>query len=178
MNPYSESYNDYTELEDGSVEIELAPGIVTVVDAGDWPSLSDRTWRIHTDGYVVTGGGRPRGSWSRMHRELAGALPGQFVDHIDRDPLNNRQANLRITTASGNSRNRGIRGKNATGFKGVNRHPRSGRYNAQYGTPPNRVTVGWFDTAEDAARAYDRAITEAYGDYAVTNESLGLITGT
>lgn len=173
--------NPYDVLQDGTVRIELAPGVFTFVDATDAPGLMDRKWRRHSDGYAVTGGGSRSGiPWSRLHRELIGAERGQLVDHINRDPLDNRRANLRITTASGNSRNRGIRGKNATGYKGVNRvrHP-SGtvRFVARYGSPPNRVTVGWFDTAEDAAHAYDQAITEAYGEYAVTNQSLGLITG-
>jgi hypothetical protein len=33
-----------------------------------------------------------------LHRLIAGALPGQVVDHLDGNGLNNRRANLKVTT--------------------------------------------------------------------------------
>lgn len=51
---------------------------------------------------------------------LGNDLPdGCVIDHVDRVRSNNRPSNLRLTTSSGNSRNRGVSCKNTSGKKGV-----------------------------------------------------------
>lgn len=51
---------------------------------------------------------------------LGNDLPdGCVIDHVDRVRSNNKPSNLRLTTSSGNSRNRGISSKNTSGKKGV-----------------------------------------------------------
>jgi hypothetical protein len=69
---------------------------------GDW-ALSFN-WTLKTSGYAVRRDGRLQ---IRMHRELLGIPVGdpRIVDHINRNRLDNRRANLRIVTAAGNSQN-------------------------------------------------------------------------
>lgn len=62
-----------------------------------------------------------------VHRiiwELAnGSIPGGMcIDHIDGNGLNNRLTNLRITSLSGNQRNRRLSVNCNTGINGVIRH--------------------------------------------------------
>lgn len=45
-----------------------------------------------------------------------------FVDHIDKDPLNNQKFNLRVSTNADNQKNVGKRSSNTSGFKGVSFH--------------------------------------------------------
>lgn len=50
-----------------------------------------------------------------LHRILLNAQEGDVVDHINGDTLDNRRENLRITTTSGNNKNR--KGYSKTGWK-------------------------------------------------------------
>lgn len=61
-----------------------------------------------------------------------------------------------------------------TQFKGVYQLP-SGRWRAAARIPGKKRHLGVFDSAEDAAMAFDAAVTEAYGDYAMTNAKAGLL---
>ncbi|XBH77315.1 hypothetical protein VPH35_103816 [Triticum aestivum] len=75
--------------------------------------------------------------------------------------------------APGNAeRNKKKRAAPRSGFRGVYRHPRSGRYSAQIRDPERRAKQFWlgsFATGEEAARAYEVAAVMLYGDKAVTN---------
>ena len=54
-----------------------------------------------------------------FHREVAGATGSGVVDHIDGNPMNNRRANLRVTTQAVNAQNRTPVSSNSSGRLGV-----------------------------------------------------------
>lgn len=62
-------------------------------------------------------------AWELVNGPIAAGL---CIDHIDGDGLNNRLANLRLTTLSGNQRNRRLNRNSRTGVPGVFHHPRGG----------------------------------------------------
>jgi hypothetical protein len=99
-----------------------------------------------------------------MHRLITGALPGQIVDHINRDTLDNRRNNLRIVTTSQNGANSKHR-KRISGFRGV--------YPAPHGLPwavfIQKQYIGKFQNKEDAARAFDLEAIKRFGECAVLN---------
>lgn len=60
---------------------------------------------------------------------------------------------------------------NMFGFRGVEWRQDRGKYRARIGHRKNEIRkwLGTFDTAEEAARAYDEAAREIYGDLACLN---------
>lgn len=106
-----------------------------------------------------------------MHRLITGAPKGKHVDHRDHNGLNNCRSNLRICTGSMNNASRRIQvGK--SGFRGV--FPtRNGTFLASI-TSGNRagartIRLGVFRDPIDAARAYDAAALDKFGEFATLN---------
>lgn len=104
-----------------------------------------------------------------MHRVIANTPAGVFTDHVDGDTLNNQCSNLRDATNAQNLQNRGKQQNNTSGYKGVSWHKGHGAFGATIGDDNNLRHLGYFATAEDAARAYDKAARELHGEFAITN---------
>lgn len=99
---------------------------------------------------------------------MTSAWPENQVDHIDRNPFNNRWCNLREATPQENCRNRGRRHDNTSGVTGVRWHARKRRWRATiYGVDGRKEThLGYFISLKDAAIARRKAEHEHYGEFA------------
>jgi len=90
----------------------------------------------------------------------------ELVDHINRDPADNRIANLRLCTASQNTCNRTHR-KRQSGIHGVTQS--NGRFMARIFFNRQRHYLGMFETEVQAADAYNRAARSLHGEFASLN---------
>lgn len=144
-------------------EIPLTQGHVALVDDKDYERfMAMGKWQVSLCGgrlYAARG-------HQRMHRLL---IDAPLVDHINGNGLDNRRANLRPATGTQNNANSRRSRANTSGYKGVSLYRRTGRWRAYLGTRPREVHLGYFDTPEQAARAYDAAATQAWGEYARLN---------
>lgn len=105
-----------------------------------------------------------------LHRIITGANPGEQVDHRNHNGLDNRLCNLRICSQSQNQANkRKLYGRSR--FKGVIRDGKSGKWVARIGVNKKKYTLGRFENEIDAAKAYDAAAIEHFGEFACTNLS-------
>lgn len=86
-----------------------------------------------------------------------GSWPNGQIDHINRDPKDNRIENLRDATASENCRNRNIPAHNSSGVAGVHFHKPSGKWHARILDDGKRVHLGAFEEIEDAKSARENA---------------------
>jgi HNH endonuclease/AP2 domain len=126
----------------------------TLVDAGDIELLSRWTWHLSV-GYA-TRCERVEGRLRvfRMHRVLLGLEHGdeREADHINRDKLDNRRANLRVASKSENAQN--VRhGRGVSRHRGVAWHKRAGKWMAQAHLNGEQHYLGLFENEADAARA-------------------------
>ena len=101
----------------------------------------------------------------KMHTFLTG---WPQVDHINGDGLDNRRCNLRPATSAQNNANARRVRTSRSPYKGVERES-SGKWRARICPHGQRINLGLYGTAEEAAHAYDSAAREIYGEFAYLN---------
>lgn len=126
-----------------------------VVDDADFDWLNRWPWHLDS-GYAARmelrdGKRRP----VRMHRQILGLGPGdkRQGDHINRDRLDHRRANLRVCTRgdADNRQNVGLYSTNTSGYRGVGWDKSRNKWMA-YGHIDDKMhNLGRYDTAESAA---------------------------
>jgi len=136
-------------------QIILFSGEITNVDDECFDMLSKYKW-YNKNGYAVRYK-RTKGKLKcfRMHRQIMGAISGQYIDHIDRNPLNNLKNNLRFVSFQENSFNRSVKKRK---FKGV--YLRNGNYRATIKFNKKYFYLGTYKTDVAAAYAYNKKAKE------------------
>jgi hypothetical protein len=122
----------------------------------------DKKWYLGVNGYVVTA----RGEY--MHRIILGAKRGQKVDHANFNRRDNRDGNIRLSSAAENNRHVRQRSHSKQPFKGVRAH-KHGTFSVRIRCDGREIYLGTYDTAEAAAARYDAAAISMFGEFAVTN---------
>lgn len=92
------------------------------------------------------------------------------VDHVNGNRLDNRKENLRIVHKAENQRNAGLRSDNTSGYKGVTLDKQTGHWKAQCYRRNKRIHIGSFNTAKEAALAYNKVASKEFGVYARLNK--------
>jgi hypothetical protein len=93
------------------------------------------------------------------------------VDHINRDSLDNRRANLRLATRSQNNMNRSGRKGASSKYKGVSWYKSRKRWRAMIKVEGKRKSLGYFESEAEAAKVYDEAARKYQGEFAYQNFS-------
>jgi hypothetical protein len=152
-------------------KILLTQGQVTLVDDQYWNHFAQYLWHCDSDGYArrsITGGGT-----RILSREImiyiGHDITNLEVDHIDRNRLNNQTYNLRVVTDQVQAINHNIQINNTSGFKGVYFERRTNRWDARIKVRKTPIYIGCFDSAIEAAYAYDKYARLYFGMDAVLN---------
>lgn len=152
----------------GTVRIPLTQGKFALIDEEDFEEVSRYRWHV-----VGVKDGKPyamnRMNRLFMHRLIAKPPPGKLVDHRNCDGLDNRRGNLRIATKSLNTANQRPKRGGTSKYKGVYRPRPNGLWAAYITKDQKRTHLGSFLIEEEAARAYDAAALELFGEFARIN---------
>lgn len=171
-------------------EMPLDGGHVALVDDADYEPLSGFSWHVSASrsgkAYVVRNNKKGlHRTTVRMHRQILGITDSAVhIDHRNGDGLDNQRSNLRIANNSENGANRRVV-LSRHGFKGIHYIPytqNKGRrwtrrkpWKATLTRDYKVIHIGYFETAIEAATAYDLAAVQYFGAFAATNADLGLL---
>ena len=156
--------------------INIKGGVVVLIDDADYPLISGHEWQPMQSKRTTYARCSIGNRTVRMHRLIMAAKPGIQVDHRNGNGLDNRRENLRLATSLQNGANKRTKGP-ASGFKGVYRTDRGKRWKAIITVGYKRQHLGCFDTAQEAAAAYDKAALEQFGEFACPNSAGRLLDG-
>ncbi len=156
-------------------EIKLTHGYVAIVDDEDYEKLNKHKWHVNKygDKYYASRTervGLNKRKHIKMHRQILGISDSKmFCDHRNGNGLDNRRENLRQCTQAENTMNKRIAKNNTTGFKGVGLNKKTGKFKASIRLKRKLYHIGTYDTAIDAAMAYDNLAIKMYGEFACLN---------
>ena len=147
-------------------------GLFATVDNDDYARLSKYNWTAavyKTVTYAVRSTPRDKTGKQktiRMHNEILGSL---WVDHIDRNGLNNTKKNLRRSCPKTNSWNRVVSKNKKNKYIGVSRSGKN-KYRARIKIDGKLIHLGISDSELDCAKMYNDAAIKRYGKFAVINK--------
>ena len=136
----------------------------TLIDLEYVDILKNHKWYLNNNGYVYNN------KIGKLHRYIMNPSDDLVVDHINRNPLDNRRDNLRICTQHYNCLNRSIQCNNTSGVQGVCWDKNANKWKVQIMINGKLTHIGSYNTLEEAAEARKQAEIEYYGEFAPTRE--------
>lgn len=160
-------------------EIQLSQGKVALVDDEDFEYLNKFRWfsqKTCSGWYAIRHRYKNgKGITIYMHREILNPPPGKWTDHIDHNGLNNQRDNLRVVSRHENQCNRIKQKSGLSKYKGVTWNKRKKEWVSRVLIFGERKHLGYFNSEIEAAKAYDKIVKQYFGEFACTNEMLGLL---
>jgi hypothetical protein len=162
----------------GYRRVKLTKGKYAKVDAADYERVTSFRWSAVKKGrkyYAVSYKSRGGRKFNLgMHRFIMGVRESRVVvDHINHDGLDNRRANLRLASHRENMRNmrkwKGGKSRCSSSYKGVARHRERRKWRSQITVDGVQKFLGYHEDEESAARAYDEAAKQYFGEFACLN---------
>ena len=135
-------------------EITLNSGEKALVDEADYEDLIKWKWYFSAgakgERYALRSAGR---GMVYMHRQLLGLErgDGRLGDHINRNRLDNRRANLRIVTPSQNSQNHPGHRAGTSRYRGVSWHKGAQKWAINMKFQGRQYYFGLYEDEEEAA---------------------------
>lgn len=165
-NKHSRKLNAYSQkLTDENGEYYLIYSTNTsdigYIDADMLDDVKKYCWHVDSYGYFVSQTTTNEGK--RKNIKMHQLLFGKWVDHADRNKLNNRGYNIRPCTRNDNSHNANIRSDNSSGYTGVSWNKTNNCWDANIMCDNKRIYLGGFLSKTDALIARLKAEYKYFG---------------
>ena len=137
-----------------------------VIDLEDYDKIKNYTWILDDSGYVRTTVTEENGKSTTygIHNIITGIK--YHIDHIDRNPLNNRKNNLRWATLSQNAHNKNLLKSNTSGVTGVYYDNKKGLWKATIIIKKKKKYLGSSKNKDTAIKKRLLAEKEFLGEFA------------
>lgn len=132
----------------------------------DLELLKNYKWDITPRKYGYT---KSTGHYVSMARLIMN-LPDCVVDHINGDVTDNRRCNLRTCSIAENVKNKRRPKNNTSGYKGVSWDKNAKKWSAFIMKDRKHIFLGYFNSPEAAAYAYNEAAYKYHGEFACYNQ--------
>jgi hypothetical protein len=166
----------FQELRDVAVSggskiktIPLTKNSFTIVDDDDYERLNKHKWFCTDKGYaarIFRSKGEQHTQY--MSRVIMGEPIGVEVDHINRNPLDNRKCNLRVVTRQQNAINSSTN-THTSQYRGVHWCWNDRKWRSGIKVNGKNIHIGYFKSETEAATEYNRKAIELHGDFARLN---------
>jgi len=105
-----------------------------------------------------------------MHRVIMNTPSDMQTDHINHNTLDNRKQNLRVCTRAENQHNTKLRKNTSSKYKGVSWDKIHRKWKAQIQINEKRISIGYFKSEMQTAKAYNKRAKELFGEFALLNK--------
>lgn len=131
------------------------------------------TDKVATYKWYVSNGYVRNNTVGFLHRFIVDCPDDMVVDHIDGNPFNNRECNLRICTQADNMKNqKKQKGDNSSQYKGVSYCKDRDKWVVRICINNKDKHIGYFDSELEASIEADKAYITYYGIYAKLNHPI------
>lgn len=160
--------NNYKIHDKHTLKILASNGRYFLIDKLSHLRVASYKWTVTEKGYAVSKG-------NYLHRLLTNCSKNLTVDHINGDPRDNRLENLRVCTKSENNKNQKKQKRTSDTaypeslYKGVSWHSQLNKWRARIGVNGKQIYLGIFKCQHEAAKSYNKAALEYFGDFARLN---------
>ena len=141
---------------------EIARALIDLEDVG---KVSKYKWCCTRSGYAVC-----RELNVFMHRFVMDYHDkDNVVDHINRNRLDNRKANLRTSTHQENTINKSVQSNNTSNIPGVSWRKDRNKWRAYITVNGKQISLGMFKDKEEAVKARKEGENKYFGEFAPIN---------